>query len=125
MSCRVTIATFTAAHCAYAEWRDEMSWEGGELKHVKFVMLKENTDTQVNWDTQPVEHLASDRPLPGVVFHQAASQPVAMHQYAILQPPPMSTHDDDPFNECTVMCAGFAACCSAHAEQHASILPHL
>ncbi|KAF6264278.1 pseudouridine synthase [Scenedesmus sp. NREL 46B-D3] len=28
------------------EWRDDMSWEGGELKHVKFVMLKENTDTQ-------------------------------------------------------------------------------
>uniref|UniRef100_A0A383W6L3 TRUD domain-containing protein n=1 Tax=Tetradesmus obliquus TaxID=3088 RepID=A0A383W6L3_TETOB len=28
------------------EWRDEMSWEGGDLKHVKFVMLKENTDTQ-------------------------------------------------------------------------------
>jgi hypothetical protein len=25
-----------------------MTWEGGELKHVKFVMLKENTDTQVN-----------------------------------------------------------------------------
>jgi hypothetical protein len=38
----------TAAHVVCAEWRDEMSWEGGELKHVKFVMLKENTDTQVN-----------------------------------------------------------------------------
>jgi hypothetical protein len=37
-------------HVVDAEWRDEMSWEGGELKHVKFVMLKENTDTQVNMD---------------------------------------------------------------------------
>eukprot|EP00878_Enallax_costatus_P026706 GHUV01028686.1.p1 GENE.GHUV01028686.1~~GHUV01028686.1.p1 ORF type:complete len:283 (+),score=102.67 GHUV01028686.1:335-1183(+) len=27
-------------------WRDEPSWEGGANKHLKFVMLKENMDTQ-------------------------------------------------------------------------------
>lgn len=29
-----------------AEWRAEPAWEGGDLKLVKFVMLKENMDTQ-------------------------------------------------------------------------------
>lgn len=29
------------------EWRTQPAWEGGDLKHVKFVMLKENMDTQV------------------------------------------------------------------------------